>query len=91
VQIGNDVSIKSIAILGIGCRFPGANDPEAFWQCLRQGADAVTTAPANRWNDQAFNQPDLRILGEVNSRWSGFLEAVDQFDFYFQDLGRAQI
>ncbi|MGH7938476.1 MAG: beta-ketoacyl synthase N-terminal-like domain-containing protein, partial [Chthoniobacterales bacterium] len=39
-----------IAIIGIGCRFPGGvNDAEAFWKLLTEGGDAVTDVPADRW------------------------------------------
>ena len=36
---------EPIAIVGIGCRFPGAESPEAFWQLLRDGVDAITEVP----------------------------------------------
>ena len=42
---------EPIAVVGIGCRFPGrANDPETFWRLLEAGVDAVTEIPADRWN-----------------------------------------
>ena len=37
---------EPIAIIGIGCRFPGANSPQAFWQLLRDGVDAISEVPA---------------------------------------------
>ena len=42
---------EPIAIIGIGCRFPGgANTPDAFWELLRDGVDAVGEMPAGRWD-----------------------------------------
>ncbi|WP_267255887.1 beta-ketoacyl synthase N-terminal-like domain-containing protein [Nostoc sphaeroides] len=38
---------EPIAIIGMGCRFPGADNPEAFWQLLRNGVDAITEVPAD--------------------------------------------
>ena len=38
-----------IAIIGMGCRFPGANNPAEFWQLLRDGKDAITKS--DRWNE----------------------------------------
>ena len=66
---------EPIAICGIGCRFPGgANDPESFWQLLRDGKDAVTEVPATRW--------DANTNGG-NIRWGAFVDNVDQFDAAF--------
>ncbi|MCY7285254.1 MAG: hypothetical protein LH679_17865, partial [Cyanobacteria bacterium CAN_BIN43] len=45
------MKLEPIAIIGIGCRFPGANNPEAFWQLLRNGVDAITEVPSDRWDN----------------------------------------
>jgi acyl transferase domain-containing protein/acyl carrier protein len=40
----------AIAIIGLGCRFPGGiTDPESFWKLLRNGVDAISEVPADRW------------------------------------------
>src|ERR1019366_2708644 len=64
---------EPIAIIGIGCRFPGANDPVAFWQLLRDGVDAIREVPADRFDQQAFYDPDPATPGKMNTRWGGFL------------------
>lgn len=74
---------EGIAIVGIGCRFPKANSPESFWQLLRNGTDAITKVPPERWNNDVFYDPNLTEAGKLNTRWGGFLEQVDQFDPYF--------
>jgi len=74
---------EPIAIIGIGCRFPGAHGPEAFWQLLREGVDAITEVPAERFNLHAFYDPDPATPGKMNTRWGGFLDQVDQFDPHF--------
>ena len=74
---------EPIAIIGIGCRFPGAKDPEAFWQLLRDGVDAITEVPANRWDIESFYDPDSAQPDKMNTRWGGFLDQVDQFDPQF--------
>ena len=80
--VGEDRAAKNepIAIIGIGCRFPGANDPAAFWQLLRDGVDAIREVPADRFDEHAFYDPDPSIPGKMNTRWGGFLGQVDQFD-----------
>ena len=75
--------MEPIAIIGIGCRFPGANSPEAFWQLLRNGVDAITEIPSNRWDLRELYDPNLDIPGKMNSRCGGFLPQVDQFDPQF--------
>ena len=49
-EISNTQS--DIAIIGLGCRFPGANNPAQFWQLLRDGKDAITKS--DRWSDSSW-------------------------------------
>ncbi|MDY7229485.1 non-ribosomal peptide synthetase/type I polyketide synthase [Hyalangium rubrum] len=72
-----------IAIISLGCRFPGAPTPEAFWALLQRGGDAITEVPASRWEAQRFYNPDSTHPGTMNTLWGGFLEQVDEFDPLF--------
>jgi acyl transferase domain-containing protein len=74
---------EPIAIIGIGCRFPGANNPEAFWQLLRNGVDAIAEVPKDRWDIDAFYHPEPGMPGKIYTRYGGFLERVDGFDANF--------
>jgi myxalamid-type polyketide synthase MxaD len=74
---------EAIAIIGIGCRFPGANDPGAFWNLLRNGVDAIREVPAERFNLHEFFDPDPAAPGKMVTRWGGFIEHADQFDAHF--------
>ncbi|MEK7326261.1 MAG: beta-ketoacyl synthase N-terminal-like domain-containing protein, partial [Chloroflexota bacterium] len=74
---------EPIAIVGLGCRFPGANSPEAFWQLLQNGVDAIAEVPADRWDVDALFDPDPTAPGKISTRWGGFLKDVDQFDPHF--------
>ena len=75
---------RDIAIVGIGCRFPGgANDPRAFWGLLEKGFDAITEIPANRPGFRDLYDPDPKKPGRTYSRWGGFLDRVDLFDAQF--------
>ena len=75
---------EPIAIVGMGCRFPGGADgPDAFWQLLREGRDAIREVPRERWDVDALYDPDPAAAGKVASRWGGFLDGVDGFDAAF--------
>lgn len=71
---------EPIAVIGMGCRFPGAPDPEAYWQLLRNGVDAITEVPCDRWDIDAYFDPDPEVAGKMYTRQGGFLSAVDGFD-----------
>ncbi|MFN2256073.1 MAG: beta-ketoacyl synthase N-terminal-like domain-containing protein, partial [Candidatus Promineifilaceae bacterium] len=71
---------EPIAIVGVGCRFPGADTPEAFWQSLLRGADAVKKVPSSRWDVEALYDPDPDVSGKISTREGAFLDQVDQFD-----------
>jgi myxalamid-type polyketide synthase MxaE and MxaD len=74
---------EAIAIIGIGCRFPGAKDARAFWNLLRDGVDAIREVPADRFDLHEFFDPDPSAPGKMVTRWGGFIEQVDQFDAHF--------
>jgi len=72
---------EPIAIVGMGCRFPGpAVNPAAYWAMLREGGSAVREVPASRWNPDAYYSPDPDAPGKAVSRWGAFLSAVEWFD-----------
>jgi phthiocerol/phenolphthiocerol synthesis type-I polyketide synthase D len=77
-------SSQSIAVIGIGCRFPGgASSPEAFWRLLLDNVDTVGEIPADRWDIRTYYHPDPSQPGKMYSRHGSFLEHVDLFDADF--------
>lgn len=75
---------EDIAIIGIGCRFPGGvNDAESFWKLLVDGRDAISEVPADRWNIERFYDAETGITGKSISKRGGFLDQIDQFDPQF--------
>jgi acyl transferase domain-containing protein/acyl-CoA synthetase (AMP-forming)/AMP-acid ligase II/thioesterase domain-containing protein/acyl carrier protein len=68
---------EAIAIIGLGCRFPGAHGPEAFWRLLRDGVDAVSEAPPDRWDAAAA---DALNGSRGFLQRGGFLAGIDGFD-----------
>jgi acyl transferase domain-containing protein/trans-aconitate methyltransferase len=75
---------EPIAVIGLGCRFPGgADSPDAFWQLLMEGRDAIRSVPPDRWDAAALFDPDPDRAGHIVTRNGSFLEGVDQFDAAF--------
>ncbi|MEI2579700.1 SDR family NAD(P)-dependent oxidoreductase [Scytonema sp. PRP1] len=75
---------EPIAIIGMNCRFPGgANDLESFWQLLKDGVDAITEIPSQRWDIDSYYDPDPGTLGKMYIRHAGLLQQVDEFDPLF--------
>ncbi len=72
---------EPIAIVGMSCRVPGgANTPEAFWEMLRNGVDAISEVPAARWDIDAYYDPDPDTPGKMSTRYGGFLKDIDLFE-----------
>lgn len=75
---------EPLAIVGIGCQFPGgANTPESYWSLLRDGTDATCTVPETRWNAEKYYDPNPAKVGKMVTRRGGFLSQIDQFDPQF--------
>src|SRR5690349_16567588 len=87
VDAYESASHEPIAIIGMGCRFPGdANNPAQYWQLLMDGVDAIGEVPADRWDLSHYYDADPAIPGKMYSRYGGFLRRVDQFDPAFFNI-----
>ena len=82
--------MEPIAIIGIGCRFPGAENHQEFWRLLRDGVDAVSEIPPDRWDIDRYYDTDAKRPGKMNTRWGGFVRQVDQFDPSFFKIARRE-
>ena len=81
VQLGKQRGVpEPIAIIGVGCRFPGANNARAYWQLLQDGKDAIRDIPADRWDLDEFFDSDPQQPGKHYCRQGGFLDQIDQFE-----------
>src|SRR5512138_1105579 len=85
-------SSEPLAIVGMACRFPGGADgPEAYWRLLRDGGDAITEVPKDRWDIDAYYDADPAAPGKMVCRSGGFLSAVDGFDASFFDIAPREL
>lgn len=77
----NECAADPIAIVGIGCRFPGrVENPTDFWRLISQGVDAVGDVPPDRFDIDQIYDPRPKAPGKVVTRRGGFLQDVDRFD-----------
>jgi acyl transferase domain-containing protein/acyl carrier protein len=75
---------EPLAIVGIGCHFPGgALTPESYWRLLCNETDATCIVPETRWNAAKYHDPNPAKVGKMVTRRGGFLSEIDQFDPQF--------
>jgi thioester reductase-like protein len=72
---------EPIAIVGIGCRFPGgASSPSQFWKLLTNGIDATSEVPLDRWDASAVFDPDPSVTGKTYTKRGAFIEQISDFE-----------
>jgi myxalamid-type polyketide synthase MxaE and MxaD len=74
---------EPVAIVGMACRYPGAQNIGEFWDLLVNGRDAITEVPRSRWDLEAVYDPDPAAPGKMSSRKGGFLPRIEEFDASF--------
>lgn len=79
---------EAVAIVGIGCRFPGSDGPEAYWELLRDGIDATCDVPDDRWDLKRYYSPEP-ANGKMYTKRGGFLPDIDKFDADFFGLSES--
>ncbi len=86
LEVAEKSTTEPIAVVGIGCRFPGAvDDADTFWQFLTDGASGIVRVPADRWDADAYYSEDHTVPGTICTREGGFLTSwqPDEFDAEF--------
>jgi acyl transferase domain-containing protein/acyl carrier protein len=77
-------SDRAVAIVGVGCRFPGGvADAEEFWKLLEASVDAIGEIPSDRFEIERLFDPAPATPGRTMTRWGGFLDGIREFDADF--------
>ncbi len=83
-QTGPNQTVTPVAVIGMACRLPGGVDsPQLLWEALLRGDDFVTEIPEERWDVDAYYDPEPGVPGRSISRWGAFLDDVGGFDCDF--------
>src|SRR5690349_15287565 len=79
------------AVVGYAARFPGAKDADEFWDVLREGRDAISEVPGDRWDVDEFFDPEPGAPGKVVTRRAGFVDDVTGFDAPFFGMSTREV
>ncbi|WP_413432684.1 type I polyketide synthase [Crateriforma spongiae] len=69
-----------IAIVGIGCRLPGAPNPDAYWQLIESGNRAIREIGSDRWDQRQFFDATGRSPGKMSVDKLALIDSVSDFD-----------
>ncbi|EUA02554.1 beta-ketoacyl synthase, C-terminal domain protein [Mycobacterium kansasii 732] len=82
---------EPIAVIGMGCRFPGGiTGPDALWQFLCDRRSAIGKVPDERWEQFDDGSPEVRALLDRTTRWGSFLPDIDAFDAEFFEISPSE-
>lgn len=74
---------ENIAIIGMSCKLPGADNLQKYWENLEKGICSIREVPKNRWDSDYYYDLDIHKLDKTNCKWGGFLNDIDKFDPLF--------
>lgn len=83
-------SKKELAIIGLACRFPNADNYKEYWELLKRGDNAIKEITADRWDIHKYYSSDFNEEGKSISKWGGLLNDIQSFDYRFFKISPAE-
>ncbi|MBS1953618.1 MAG: SDR family NAD(P)-dependent oxidoreductase [Cyanobacteria bacterium SZAS-4] len=79
VESDSKIASEAIAIVGMACLFPKANDLETYWENILSKVDTITEVPIDQWDWRNYYDPNPLARDKIHSKWGGFLQDL-KFD-----------
>ncbi|KAH9495215.1 hypothetical protein Btru_015693 [Bulinus truncatus] len=83
LEMALETGRNDIAIVGVGFKGPGAENLEQLWDVLKEGKNCVNEIPNDRWNVDAFHDPDSESPGKYCTKKAGLMSNPFEFDYSF--------
>jgi acyl transferase domain-containing protein len=84
-----DVDARSVAVIGMACRLPGASGPDELWALLRDGRSSISETPRERFDAGALHSPEPR-QGRIAGSRAGYVDDISGFDAEFFDMSATE-
>ncbi|KAK3551651.1 hypothetical protein QTP70_020859, partial [Hemibagrus guttatus] len=81
---------EDIAIVGIGCSFPGGEGLDNFWNVLVDGKNCAVDIPEQRFDVAQWYDPDDTILGKIQTTKAAFIDGFNEFDHRFFGISETE-
>lgn len=85
-KLDNGGGAADIAIIGMACRFPGADNYHQFWYNLEHGINSIREITPDRWDTNQYYSPDINEPNKSISKWCGLIDDIDKFDNTFFNI-----
>ena len=73
---------RAVAVIGMSCNYPGADNIYQYWENLKNGVDSITEVPESRWKIADFFEKE-GSEGKTYGKWGGFIKDIEDFDYDF--------
>lgn len=79
-----------IVIIGMACRYPGANDYKEYWDNLVNGKNLIKEIPRMRWDTSRYYNENINTPNTSMSKWCGIVDEIETFDYKFFSISERE-